>query len=80
MKDYIYIEDANGSKMKMEIVLSFKLENEPKQYIIYKELEKDLPLYVAKCDIKEEISELDTNLTKEERIIISKIIKERNIG
>ena len=24
MKDYIYIEEANGNKMKMEIVLSFK--------------------------------------------------------
>lgn len=80
MNDYIYVYDDNENKLKMEVVLSFKLEDESKQYIIYKELDKKFPLYAAKFNLNVGISDLDTNLTKEEKIIISKIVKERILG
>ncbi len=74
-KDYIYIYDEKGKKEKMELVLKIEIPDNPYQYIVYKKLNKKIPLYMAKLNIKQGITSLETNLTQEEKDIIINTIK-----
>ena len=65
MKDYIYIYNENGEKIKMEAVIALKLNNSDDQYIAYRDENKPNDIYIAK--IKPNTNELDTNLTNKEK-------------
>ena len=75
-KDYIYVYDKDGNKTKMELVFAMNSEDGKSQYIVYKELDKIVPVYMAKIKLGDELIDLDTNLTKEERDLIEKKFKE----
>ncbi len=48
MKDYIYIYNENGEKIKMEAVIALKLDNSDDEYIAYREENNADDIYVAK--------------------------------
>lgn len=77
-KDYIYVYNKKGKKEKMELVLSFEIEK--KQYIVYKELDKTVPLYIAKIELKKGITSIDTNLSEEEQEIVTGVIRDYFLG
>ena len=77
MKDYFTILDDLGNELKMELVLTFKLNTNSQQYIIYKEIDNKFPLYVAKVNVTNGLLQLETNFTKKEQLIVSTILKER---
>jgi len=79
-KDYIYIYNSKGKKIKMELILAMNSINNDFQYIAYKEVDKAIPLYMAKLYLKKGISELDTNLTQEEKQMLTKVIKQKIVG
>jgi len=79
-KDYIYIYDNKGKKTKMELILAMNSINNDFQYIAYKEIDKIIPLYMAKLYLQKGISKLDTNLTQEEKHMLMKIIKQKIVG
>jgi len=76
-KDYIYIYDKKGKKQKMELLFTLKLKDYKESYIVYKEVNKKVPLYMAKTEIAEGITSLNTNLNEEEQRILTKIIKQK---
>ncbi len=76
--DYIYVYNNNGIKQKMELVFSF--ERNKNTYIVYKELNKTVPLYMAKTIVQEGKSTLDTNLNKKEQEMVMEIIKDYFLG
>ena len=63
-KDLIEIQDINGNKRQVELVLKFNLDCFDNNYIIYRELDYS-HTYIAKY-IGEDIVNLDTNLTTKE--------------
>ena len=69
MKDYIYIYNSLGEKEKMELVLTFKLKS---NYVIYKTLDGN-NTYIARY--KDNIEELDTNITEKEIELIEKMLE-----
>lgn len=71
--DYIYITDDNNQEKKMEVVTIFDLEGYDYKYIIYSELDKS-HYYLAKY--KENISNLDTNISAKERKLCDVIFQE----
>ena len=79
-KDYIYITDKDGKKIRMELVLAMNSENGQYQYIAYKEEKRKTPLYIAKLYKDGNKTRLDTNLTKEEKILVSRTIKQKIVG
>ena len=79
-KDYIYIKDSNGKKIKMELILAMNSLDGKFQYIAYKEENKKIPLYMAKLYSDGDIIRLDTNLTDEEKELLTKTIKQKIIG
>ena len=79
-KDYIYIYDNNGKKNKMELVLAMNSLDGMFQYIVYKEVNKALPLYMAKTSIKNGLLDLDTNLTEEEKQLIENTLNKKITG
>ena len=79
-KDYIYIYDKKGKKQKMELILAMNSQDGTFQYIAYKEENKTIPLYLAKLYAKKGIIDLDTNLTENEKQMLTKIIKEKIVG
>lgn len=80
MNDYFTIIDDNNNEIQMELVYTFRLDSEEKDYIIYKEVNNKFPLYAAKVNLKEGLNDLDTNFTTEEKLLISKILRERISG
>ena len=79
-KDYIYIKDNCGKKIKMELILAMNSLDGKFQYIAYKEENKKIPLYMAKLHIDGNKTILDTNLTEEEKNLLTKTIKQKIIG
>lgn len=79
-KDYIYIKDDDGKKIKMELVLAMNSLDGKYQYIAYKEENKKIPLYLAKLYTNENKKRLDTNLSEEEKQMLIKTIKQKIIG
>lgn len=77
MKDYIEIENIDGTKEKMEIVSTFKLEGYEYNYIIYKTLD-NTHYYIAKYKGENKV-DLNTDLSEEElklaNILLKSIIK-----
>lgn len=76
-KDYIYVYDKKGKKQKMELVFTLKLKDYKESYIVYKETNKKVPLYMAKTEIVEGITTLDTDLNEKEQKILTKVIKQK---
>ena len=76
--DYIYVYNKKGIKQKMELVFCFDRNNNT--YIVYKELDKSVPLYMAKTIIKEGKSTLDTDLSKKEQEMVIEVIKDYFLG
>lgn len=74
-RDYIYIYDKNGKKQKMELVLVVNKEGADYKYIVYKNVNKKVPLYMAKLKLEEGITKLDTNLQEDEKDMLINIIK-----
>lgn len=79
-KDYIYIKDNYGKKIKMELILAMNSLDGKFQYIAYKEENKKIPLYMAKLYQDGSKFKLDTNLNEEERKMLTKTIKQKIIG
>jgi len=79
-RDFIYIFDENGKKIKMELVFAMNSEDGKSQYIVYKEIDKIVPVYMAKIKLATGLMDLDTNLTLEERELVEKKFKEKIIG
>lgn len=77
-KDYIYVYNKKGKKEKMELVLSFEIDET--QYIVYKQLDKTVPLYMAKIEIKKGITSIDTNLSEKEQEIVTGVIRDYFLG
>lgn len=77
-KDYIYVYNDKGIKQKMELVLSF--ERNGKRFIVYKELNKKVPLYMAKVKLEEGVTALDTNLNVIEQEMVTEIIRDYFLG
>lgn len=71
--DYVYISDDNNNEKKMEVVSIFDLDGYDYKYIIYCELDKS-HYYLAK--FKDNVSELNTNLSDEEYKLCNVIFKE----
>ena len=76
-RDYIYVYDENGKKLKMELVFAMNSEDGKSQYIVYKELDKLVPVYMAKIKLSDGLMNLDTNLTIEERNLVEKKFREK---
>lgn len=79
-KDYMYITDKKGKRQKMELVLALNSLEGKFQYIVYKEENKKIPLYMAKLHADGSKTILDTNLTNEEKQLLIKNIKQKIIG
>ena len=79
-RDFIYIYDKDGKKIKMELVFAMNSEDGESQYIVYKEIDKIVPVYMAKIKLSDGIIDLDTDLTKEEKSLVEKMFKEKIIG
>ena len=75
MKDYIYIYNENGEKIKMEAVIALKLNNSDDQYIAYRDENRPNVIYIAK--IKPNTNELDTNLSNKEKEMLKEIIQKQ---
>lgn len=79
MKDIIYVYDKNGNKQKMEVVITFELQEFKRHYIIYREInKKDSEYYAARFNPDTSYSELDTNLSDSEKKIIQKVFEKMN--
>lgn len=76
-RDYIYVYDENGKKLKMELVFAMNSQDGKSQYIVYKELDKLVPVYMAKIKLSDGLMNLDTNLTIEERNLVEKKFREK---
>lgn len=61
--DYIYVYDSENKKRKMEVVSTFKIEEYPHNYIVYKELDSS-KYYLAKY--KKNSKKLITNISDKE--------------
>ncbi len=74
MKDTTFIDiyDAANNVVKMELILSFSVNNT--NYIVYRELDSD-KMYAAKFT-KDINKDFDPNLTSEELEIVNKVYKE----
>ena len=59
----------------MELVLEAEKEGTDYKYIVYKEINKKVPLYMAKLKLEEGIIELENNLDEEEKNMLINIIK-----
>ena len=79
-RDYIYVYDENSKKIKMELVFAMNSQDGKSQYIVYKELDKLVPVYMAKIKLSDGLMDLDTNLTIEERNLVEKKFKEKITG
>lgn len=75
MKDYIYIYNENGEKIKMEAVIALRLNNSDDQYIAYRDENNPNDIYIAK--IKPNTNELDTNLSNKEKEMLKEIIQKQ---
>ena len=74
-KDYIFVYDEKGKKQKMELVLVVEKEDTDYKYIVYKQVNKKVPLYMAKLKLVEGITKLETNLNEAEKNMLISIIK-----
>ncbi|MDE5630340.1 MAG: hypothetical protein K2I70_01945 [Bacilli bacterium] len=70
-RDYITITKKDGSKEQMEVVSTFTLEENQKDYIIYKSIGDDEHYYAASYD---ENSNLNTDLSDSEKEKLNKIL------
>lgn len=65
-KDIINVMMNDGSQKNMELVLMYNDSKTNQNYVLYKELDVDDECYAAKFVIKNDVYELDTELTNEE--------------
>ena len=79
-KDYIYVYDDIGKKIKMELILAINSEDGQSQYIAYKQEDKVIPIYMGKIKLTNGVMDLDTSLTDEEKRFIEGKLKEKVIG
>ena len=75
-RDLIDVYDENGKKTKMELVFAINSKDGKFQYIVYKEIDKIVPVYMGKIKLGDGLIDLDTNLTAEERELVEKKFKE----
>ncbi|MDO4996648.1 MAG: hypothetical protein Q4E69_05665 [Bacilli bacterium] len=73
MKDYIEIIDDEGNEETFELVSTFNIEGYSSNYVIYKNIDTD-KLYLAKYNGMN-ISDLDTDLSDEERALAIKLFE-----
>lgn len=73
MRDYIEIIDDEGNEETFELVSTFNIEGYSSNYIVYKNVDTD-KLYLAKYSGMN-ISELDTDLSDEEKALAMKIFE-----
>ena len=59
----------------MELVIKVEIPDNPYQYIVYKEPNKKIPLYIAKLTLSQGITSLETDISEEEREIVINTIK-----
>ena len=82
-KDYIIITKEDGSKEQMEVVSTFTLEENQKDYIIYKSIWDEKHYYAASYD---KHSKLNSDLSDGEKEKLNKILdniikeSENNVG
>lgn len=74
---YFNITKGNGTLEKMELILDFKLQQFNKNYIFYKSVNDNDVYYAASYEEEknEGYSNLDTNLSEEEKEILNGIFK-----
>lgn len=70
--DYITITDNEGNELLMEVVTTFEMEGSEYKYIIYTETDRS-NYYLAKY--KDNIEELNTDITKKEVEFCEKILE-----
>lgn len=68
---YFEVEKADGQTEKMEILAKFKLDKYNKTYLLYCDLKRS-HYYAASC-LDEEYTDLETNLTDEEKNDLNKV-------
>ena len=73
MEDYIEIIDDEGNEETFELVSTFNIEGYSSNYVIYKNVDTD-KLYLAKYNGMN-ISDLDTDLSDEERALAIKLFE-----
>lgn len=73
---FFKVETKNGTVDKMELLAKIKDDITTKNYIIYKNCDdNDIHYYAASCDENEEneFTNLDTNLSEEEKEKLNKV-------
>lgn len=73
MKDYIEIIDDEGNEETFELVSTFNIEGYSSNYVVYKNIDTN-KLYIAKYNGMN-ISDLDTDLSDEEKALAMKIFE-----
>lgn len=73
MGDYIEIIDDEGREETYELVSTFRLEGYSSNYVVYKNIDND-KYYIGKYNGLN-ISDLDTNLTREEIDLVKGIFE-----
>lgn len=74
MKDYINVLNDKNQVLTMEVVTTFKIDQFPFNYLIYKERD-DSHFYIAKYS-GTDVVELDTDFSKEELKLTNIIFEE----
>ena len=73
MKDYIEIIDDEENEETFELVSTFNIEGYSSNYVVYKNIDTN-KLYIAKYNGMN-ISDLDTDLSDEEKALAMKIFE-----
>ena len=81
-KDIITVKLADGTTKDMEIVLVYFDDKTQNNYILYKDIDSLDECYAAKYIKKEDLFEIDSNLTKKElkilECVLEKAVKDHN--
>lgn len=76
--DKMILTKSDGTNEEIEIIMTFKLENiSDKDYVIYK---SNGDYYGASFVIKDDITDLDTNLTFEEQEQMNEVFEKLHKG
>ena len=75
-KDIITIRLEDGSYKDMEVILLYSDKKTKRNYIIYKELNSNKDLYVAKYEMQASDFVLDTDLSKNELKMMEEILND----
>ncbi len=74
-KDIIMITTKDGKEEQMEAVMTFKLEQFPHEYLIYRPLNDTSKNYLARYTSDNDTAYLDTDLLEEELLLAEEILK-----